>query len=261
MNLKEKIPAWPRLKKLISFGILTMVLLGMASFADKQHKDLVCSQINVGIKDEKECQFVNRKAVLHAIAATGADDMMGRKVNDIDLKYIETRVSQNSFVKDVTAWFDMKGVLNIDLHQRIPLIRVLNPANESFYIDVEGKKMPLSDEYTALVPMVTSSYNIEPRKAEARFKALDSSIFVLGNFLKKDSFARALTGQIIIMPNNDFEIIPRLGNFQIVLGDASDLENKFLRLKSFYRVTLPEKGWDTYKQIILKYRNQIIANR
>lgn len=261
MKWRETAARYFKFRKLISFGLLAGILLGMASFADRQHKSLICARVNVNILDQKDYQFISRRSVLASLAARGADDLMGRQVDNINLRYVEGRVQQNSFVKDVTAWFNMKGELNIDLHQRVPVVRVANPLGETYYLDLDGKRMPLSDEYTALVPMATADYNYTPYKKDSVFHAMDSSLHVLAMYMQRDSFAMALSGQILVQPENQFVLIPRLGNFQIYLGDVSDLDDKFLRLKSFYRATLPQVGWDTYKTISLKYRNQIIANR
>jgi cell division protein FtsQ len=90
--------------------------------------------------------------------------------------------------------------------------------------------------------------------------ALDSSLFVFAQFLDSNKFAGALTGQININPGNELTIVPRLGNFKIDLGTVENLDDKFLRLESFYRTTLPQAGWNKYSKISLKYKNQIVAN-
>jgi cell division protein FtsQ len=261
--MKTGLPKLPKtgIRRFILPLASCLLLLGLASFADHQHGSQDCTKVNVNIDDFSDYQFVSRKSVLAAVSPQGADEFVGRKLDQIHLKTLEEKIMQNPFVRQADAWFDMQGELNIDVKQRIPVMRVINPLNEAYYIDMEGKRMPLSTQYAAFVPMaVASSFGIEGNK-DSIMHALDSSLFVLSQFMAKDSFTKALTGQISIDAANEFSITPRLGNFQIVLGDAADLDDKIARLKSFYRVTLPEVGWDTYKTISLKYKNQIIANR
>jgi cell division protein FtsQ len=38
-----------------------------------------------------------------------------------------------------------------------------------------------------------------------------------------------------------------------------DIEAKFKKIKIFYKEILPAKGWDTYRKVSVKYRNQIIC--
>ena len=42
--------------------------------------------------------------------------------------------------------------------------------------------------------------------------------------------------------NGDIELVPRVGNHTILLGDASRLEVKFRNLRWFYREALNKKG-------------------
>ena len=40
------------------------------------------------------------------------------------------------------------GGLKVDVKQRNPIIRIINADGDSYYLDDEGKLMPLSDKYT-----------------------------------------------------------------------------------------------------------------
>jgi cell division protein FtsQ len=251
-----------QLKKLLLPGILFILLCVLASFAAKQNKTQTCKGVLINITDEEDYQFLSKKDVIKAVNNNGGLLIKGRKLSDIDLLGVEKRLLRNPFVKSAQAYMDMKGQLKVEVSQRVPVIRVINPAREGYYLDKDGKRMPLSSSFAAYVPLATPGYmELQVQEKDSVLKIMDSSLFVLSQFIRQDSFARALTGQIIIEPNNEFTLIPRLGNFQIFLGDVSDLDDKFTRLKSFYKTSLPQAGWNTYNRISLKYKNQIIANR
>jgi len=59
--------------------------------------------------------------------------------------------------------------------------------------------------------------------------------------------------------NHEIELIPRVGNQRILLGNADSLEAKFHNLRVFYKQALPQVGWDAYKLINIKYANQVIG--
>jgi cell division protein FtsQ len=259
--MKEQMTEWLKIaKRILLPATLLVVLLVLAAFADKQQSEQRCEKIKIDIGDGEKLRFVSDSTVLDVITKNGTDEIIGRKTSAINLGRIEERLSRNSFVKNVDAHFDMQGNLVINVAQRKPLMRVINPLMQTYYLDKEGKRMPLSDKFTAFVPVATAEYFEAPDNRDAVLKALDSSLFVLAEYLQKDSFARALTGQILIEKNNEFTLIPRLGNFTIFIGDVADLDSKMTRLKSFYRVSLPQAGWNRYSRINLKYKNQIIAN-
>src|SRR6185312_1900691 len=126
---------------------------------------------------------------------------------------------------------------------------------------MDGKRMPLSAIYTPYVPIATAGHVDIAGFKDSVLRKYDSTLFVFAQALHKDHFMEALTGQVVVGQNNEISIIPRLGNFEICIGDINDLDDKFLRIRSFYQVTLPEAGWNTYKKISVKFKNQIIANR
>lgn len=55
-------------------------------------------------------------------------------------------------------------------------------------------------------------------------------------------------------------LVPRSGDFRIVFGEIGDeAERKFDKLQKFYRNGLCNLGWDRYKTINLKYKNQVVC--
>jgi cell division protein FtsQ len=59
--------------------------------------------------------------------------------------------------------------------------------------------------------------------------------------------------------DHEIELIPRVGNNRILLGNADDLEAKFHNLMVFYKQAIPQVGWDRYKIINIKYANQVVG--
>jgi cell division protein FtsQ len=259
--MKEKLMNWfGTARKIAIPAALLIVLITLAAFADKQQSEQRCEKIRIDLSDAEKCRFVSTESVLDLITKKGQDEVVGKKTSAINLDKIESRLLKDPYVKKVDAHFDMSGDLIVTIEQKKPVIRVINPLLQSYYLDVEGKRIPLSEKYTAFVPVATPEfYDFEGDK-DSVLNALDSSLFIFAEYLQKDSFARALTGQILIEKNNEFTLIPRLGNFTIFIGDVADLNDKMERLRSFYRVSLPQAGWDKYSRINLKYKNQIIAN-
>jgi cell division protein FtsQ len=261
MKFSNPIKKIPPVNKALFAGLGLLLLLVLASFVNGRHENNRCKRIIVNILDQDQFQFVKEPTILRIVNKDRDNDLVGRKIAQVDLHDIETRLLKNSFIKDAQAYFDMEGNMTVDVHQRRPILRAIDPLNQSYYIDDEGKRMPLNDQYTTYVPIATPGNITTQGSKDSLMRGYDSSLFVLAQALQKDSFMRALTGQIVVSQHNEITIIPRLGNFEIGLGDVSDLEDKFLRLRSFYQVTLPAAGWNTYKRISVKYKNQIIANR
>jgi cell division protein FtsQ len=77
-----------------------------------------------------------------------------------------------------------------------------------------------------------------------------------------DTFLRAQMVQVYITEDKKFELIPRVGNHIIVLGDISDLDEKLNKLQIFYHDGLNRTGsWNDYSIIDLQYKNQIVCTK
>ena len=73
-----------------------------------------------------------------------------------------------------------------------------------------------------------------------------------------------LIGQIHLQKNGDFVLIPLLGDQKIIFGAAPTpelVQDKFERLKHFYKEALPHEGWNKYKEISVKYEGQIVCRK
>jgi cell division protein FtsQ len=70
---------------------------------------------------------------------------------------------------------------------------------------------------------------------------------------------QAMIGQYNINNVGQLELIPRLGNSTILLGDNSNLEKKIKQLDVFYFDVLRKVGWDYYKVINIMYKNQVVC--
>ena len=67
--------------------------------------------------------------------------------------------------------------------------------------------------------------------------------------------------QIFVHPDNEVELIPRVGNHRIMLGTFEGFEEKLDKLQLFYEQAIPKVGWEKYSIINLKYKNQIVCTK
>jgi cell division protein FtsQ len=88
---------------------------------------------------------------------------------------------------------------------------------------------------------------------------LASDIYKTADYIRKDSLWTAQIAEIYVNQQHEIELIPRVGNQRILLGNADSLDNKFHNLLVFYKKALPQAGWGTYKAINIKYANQVIG--
>jgi len=170
---------------------------------------------------------------------------------NINLNNLEEFVQSNDMIENAELFLTIRGDLGVIIRQRTPVLRVANNS-QSYYYDIQGKKMPLSSNYSARVPITSSELNFENC----------SDIICLSNKIISDGF---LQKQIIGINQiegegaNQFELKTRYGNQIIIFGDLNDVDEKIKKLKVFYQKALEDNTLENYRSINLKFSNQVVC--
>ena len=177
-------------------------------------------------------------------------------------------------MKKNIIYITIDGRLKVEVKQRKPLVRIINDAGDSYYIDDEGKLMPLSDKYTAKI-LVANGYISESfasrylysvsdlaKDVEATKNTMIDEVYAMAEYINADEFWKAQVQQIYINADKDMELVPMVGNQKIIFGDTTAMDEKFKKLFTFYQQGLNTTGWwDKYSTINLKFKNQIVCTK
>jgi cell division protein FtsQ len=160
------------------------------------------------------------------------------------------------------VYADMDGIIHVEIRQRQPILRIINRANVQFYIDEKGYKMPLSESYTANVLVANGLIDEDfSDQIDTLNTQLAKNLYRMAQFIKADTLWDNQIEQVYVGVKGDIELVPRVGNHKIIIGDTDSLETKFKNLLIFYKKAMPKVGWDIYKTINLKYANQVIGSK
>jgi cell division protein FtsQ len=129
---------------------------------------------------------------------------------------------------------------------------------QSFYIDITGARLPLSDKQSARLPVFTG-FPSDKTKLKKADSILLQQAKDLADYILKDPFWMAQVAQIDITGARNFEIVPTVGNHIIEFGDGTDPEKKFARLMLFYKQVLSKVGMNRYEKINIQYNKQVIG--
>ena len=247
--------------KPIGFGLIWVVCLGglfvLMSFIGIKRASMLCKEVKVYIPGNQ--YFVDRQEV-NTILHVGNNTLVGKKLEDINIHQLEKTLQANPFIEFAKVYADMDGVVNVEIRQRQPILRVMNRFEQDFYVDQYGLKIPLSANFTAPVLVATGSIDeIFINRIDTLHTTMAKALFKTADFIRKDSLWDAQFEQIFVNANHEIELIPRVGNQRILLGNADSLDKKFKNLLIFYQKALPKVGWNAYKIINIKYANQIVG--
>ena len=241
----------------LAFAAGTVVLL-VAAIRIKEEKH--CKDIEINIQGVSNNFFVDKKDILRSITAFEKTNPVGKTIGAFNLKLMETELEKDVWIKSAELFFDNNEIMQVNVLEREPVARVFTITGTTFYIDEELAMLPLSEKFSARLPVFTNF----PSDKKVLSKA-DSSLLMdiktISLALQNDSFSMAMIEQVDITPQRIFEMIPKIGNQLIVFGDAKDVDEKLKKLKLFYKEIMVKAGWDNYSVINVQYKNQVVAKR
>lgn len=263
------------MKKILNIGVWVVLAVGLMvclGFAGYEQNHKACTGIEVKIAKSEENSFVTKEDIFEILANRG-DSLEGKMLSTIDYNALEDLLMNNPSIKDVQVYAGLDGKVNVKVKQRAPLVRVFNNSDESYYIDVDGFLMPLSENYTSRVIVANGYIRDKFHASYARdlnkISTVDSlskttvldDIYLIAKRLENDEFWGSQIQQIWVDENQELVLIPRVGNHKIIIGDRIDLDLKLNKLMIFYKEGLNKTGWNQYSIINLKYKDQVVCTK
>ena len=239
------------------FSLSSVIVL--MSFIEIKKVESTCEKVEVILPGN---QFFIERAEIDEILKSKNGLLIGRRLSGIDIQYLENKLKANPFIEYAKVYVDMNGVIHADVKQRVPVLRILNLSGQDFYVDQNGYKIPLSDHFTARV-LVANGIILEDfsGKVDTLKTKLSKDLFLTAKYIAEDSLWNDQIVQMYVNEKNDIELVPRVGNQKIILGNADNLKDKFRNLLLFYKKAIPQAGWDTYSSINLKFKGQIVCEK
>lgn len=241
-------------------GLILLSVVVIAAVKRKSHAEI--EAIQAQIQPMSNGFNLIRQADVEEILHKGFGfSLRGVHFDELDVNRVERVLEADPFIREAEAYVDGENVLQLHIRQREPLMRIIDSRNANYYLDKTGVRMPLSRHFTARVIVATG--NIPPFSPdfEKRKKYLLKDVYELGKYIEENAFLHALIEQIYVNKEGEMLLIPKVGHQKILLGPVEGKEDKLYRLEQFYRQALPYEGWDKYKLINLKYKNQIICKK
>lgn len=255
---------WSKVKPIliITFWVLCvsgmLVLLGAAISHQQQ---LSFQTINVNIDESNGVLFLAKEDVISLLLDDQINIQQPKPIDQVNYIKLERVIENNPYVENAELFVDAYGIIQINIQQRTPILRVINNQGVGYYLDEHASKMPLSSKFTARVPVATGNILAGAENENKNDSVTQQKLFVLAGFIYRDPFLTSLIEQIVVNNQREFELIPKIGNHSILLGDVDGLQEKFTKLKVFYKDGLNHVGWNGYSQVNLKYKNEVYCKK
>lgn len=241
------------LKRLTRYTILlilsALLLIGIF-WARSRADDERCLAIDVEIENADSTQFVTREGIIADLKKVGILPI-GKPMWQIDADHIERALSHSEYVENVECVKAPNGRILIRAIQIVPVMRIFDGDN-SYYINRHGKRMSANANYHTDVPVVQGHFTNEYPPTR---------LLPLIEYVESDTALRQLVTMYNFVDSDNIYILPAISGHVVNLGSVDNVAGKFDKLRLFYRKVMPEKGWEHYDTISLKWNHQVVATR
>lgn len=171
--------------------------------------------------------------------------------SDINTMHMENALRAHDNIENAKVMVLANGTLLVNVEPMQPVARIFS-ADTSYYVNAAGKKISANARCHVDVPVVTGV--IRDSHDVAR-------LLPMFKYLKSKPEYNAYVTQVELADNGDIYIIPAVAGHVVNLGDTSAIADKMERLHTFYSQVMPQRGWEYYDALSVKWRGRVVATR
>ena len=238
---------------ILASGVVVLLIAAMS----KKKSDKI-NGIEIKISGVQNHYFIGKNEVQQILEKVNGKKLEHSPSGSLNLTSMEMRLLKEDWIKKAELFFDNNMVLQVRITEREPIARIFTVSGTSFYIDSSLSRLPLSEKFSARLPVFTG-FPTEVKVLKKKDSVLLNEIKTLSEYINDNPFWMAQIDQVDITSQNDFEIIPKLGGQVIRFGDASDYMQKFARLLAFYQKVEKNIGWNKYSVLDIRFKDQVIG--
>ena len=238
-----------------SIAAAALIVLFVVAWTAKNEKKITDIQVEL-VGESAQALFMDEIAIRSILNEQGVQ--VGVPLEQVNLTQLERFIEKTEWVKNAEFFINNQLVLEAKIEQRIPIARVFTANGASFYIDNDGRRLPLK-QLTVLNLPVFTGFPSDQVKLSKPDSALLKDLLLFAKTIQKDSFFMAQVAQVHIEPNGTFQMVPTLGDHLVLLGTVEKLEDKLNRLFTFYKKVWVGAGVNAYQIIDCRFDDQVVA--
>jgi len=232
--------------KFIQPLISILLVGGLYGFAEHRHKNRKLTDIKVSFT-ETENLYVTEE-VVNKLLIQSNDSVSSIDKETLDLNRVEAMLNDHDMIENAEVFLTLDGKLKATVSQRKPIGRVAG--NSSFYLDRNGDIMPLSEYYSARVPLL---FGFDGSTV--------AEVYGIVSYIQNDDFLRKHVTGITRLNAEAYALELREDDFQIYFGDTTEIDLKFNNFKAFYKKATKDKKLNTYKKVNLQFGDQVVCTK
>lgn len=253
--MKIKINIRQEIRVVVSLAIVS----ALVAFADRNLKHNTCRDIIVRLDNVRENHFVDEADVLRMVEQTPGK-IRAEQFSLIDYRGIEQNLEKHRNLKRADVYNDFKGNLVVQVALRRPVARLVQEQGPDAYLSEEGVVMPVSERYSSRVLAISGTFvNKALQIQDLNGDAFGAQLLELVRYIHEDEFWSAQIAEIQVLENGKLLLYPQVTSQVVKFGKPENIDEKFLKLRVFYKKILPARGWTRYESVNLEYEGQVVA--
>ena len=228
--------------------LLLMIFVVIFLFSFTSHRNAMRKIAKTEVVFVGENSLFLKPETVNKLLIEKNQDLKTINKDGLDLNKLEKSVSSHQMIQKADVFVSVDGVLKAVVEQKTPVGRVFDETG-SFYIDNEGNKMPLSDNYTARVPLLSGEITAVKKEKLSE---------VLGMIAEDDFLKKNIIG-VQVLPSGGLIMANRNYDYQIDFGRTINIERKFKNYKAFFQKAVSDSTLEKYRRINLKFTKQVVC--
>lgn len=234
---------------LLKIVLLLMGLVFLLSFSQRQYELRDVKEVIKIINYANGNHFITEKTV-DSILKNAHPDYPLMEMKRVSSRDMEDLLNQNDYISYANVYLKNDGILYTEVHQETPILRIHYNA-EQYYISKTGKKLPLSNEYSAKV--LIAEGDIEETEYQ--------NLVQLMKIINEDNLLKTLVIGVRKESQNSFILLIDGGDYTLEVGKLENLKSKLKNFQVFHTEYIQKTAEMPYKKFNLRFNNQIVASK
>ena len=240
------------IKRIAGIAALILVIgylvFSVVRLTDSPMEEVVCPDISVRVQDSLGYGLMSKDMVLDLLARKGVNPI-GKNMSEINLDSMERVLETHPLVVSAQCFRTSGGMVRVKIQSPALMLRVMSRSGADYMVD----------SYGAIVDYRAEAINLPVASGYISRSLASGRLAELARYIQSDEFWHDQIEQIYVDEKGQIELVPRVGNHIISLGDGSDVAGKLDRVFRFFKEGLNNIGWNKYHYISAAYDGQIVC--
>ncbi len=248
---------------LLVFTLTAFVALSVYLAYDYFHNRL--ENVNLTINRNGEDGFVDYEKT-HEMILKICDTVNNNQIFMIPVDSVVNSLKANPWTLNVDAEINLESVLDVEITECNPIMRVYNNKGKSVYIDSEGNVFPTNNDYVMRLLVGNGDVNFPSDKfgniKDEVYENTDlPEIFLLMKEVLADDYSRSCVKQIYKDKKKNYIFSLNSTNIIVIFGDVNNIKEKLTKMQDFFDKMQGNPEMDKYKEVNLNYKNQVVCTK